>query len=629
MKDMRSVRYAIVLSLLTAVGSASAQTADTLDHKLGDVVVTGTRVAADQRHQPYTVSVVGREKLTEQQRLNILPTLCEEVPGLFLTSRGVMGYAVSTNAAGGLSLRGLGSSTGQMLVLIDGHPQYQGIYSHSIADASQTMLADRVEVLRGPASVLYGSNAMGGVINIVTREKRKDGAQTSVNLGAGNYGTVQAEAANQVRSGRYSHTVAANYARTDNHRSNMGFEQYGGYAKFNYDIAEHWNAYADFNLTHFNASNPGPVSRPLYDARQWITRGAATVALENHYGRTSGALSVYTNFGRHKINDGTADPSNPSQRYFRSKDALTGVSLWQSVDLWQGGRVSGGLDYQHIYGRAFYTSIATGEVLDTPNKQSGHSHRNELAVYAQMRQDLASWLTLDAGVRMDHHSITGTEWIPQGGLVVRPIANGALKATVSKGFRNPSMREMYLYPPSNTELAPERLVQYELSWRHSLMDNRLNYAFNLYYIKGDNIIQTQQVDGRPRNVNTGEIENTGAELEATWRVCDRLTLNTNHSVLHMHNHMLASPEYKGYLGATYNGRCWGVTAGVMQVAGLFTDTAAATENFTMLNASVYYKPMSMLKLWLRGENLLAQRYEINAGFPMPRATVMAGVLLNI
>ena len=49
----------------------------------------------------------------------------------------------------------------------------------------------------------------------------------------------------------------------------------------------------------------------------------------------------------------------------------------------------------------------------------------------------------------------------------------------------------------------------------------------------------------------------------------------------------------------------------------------------MLNASVYYKPMSMLKLWLRGENLLAQRYEINAGFPMPRATVMAGVLLNI
>ncbi|MBR4648527.1 MAG: Plug domain-containing protein, partial [Bacteroidaceae bacterium] len=154
---MRSVCYAIVLSLLTAVGSASAQTADTLDHKLGDVVVTGTRVAADQRHQPYTVSVVGREKLTEQQRLNILPTLCEEVPGLFLTSRGVMGYAVSTNAAGGLSLRGLGSSTGQMLVLIDGHPQYQGIYSHSIADASQTMLADRVEVLRGPASVLYGS----------------------------------------------------------------------------------------------------------------------------------------------------------------------------------------------------------------------------------------------------------------------------------------------------------------------------------------------------------------------------------------------------------------------------------------------------------------------------------------
>ncbi|MBR3734064.1 MAG: TonB-dependent receptor plug domain-containing protein, partial [Bacteroidaceae bacterium] len=341
---MNKCRFVIALSLLTASAFALTQSPDTLDHKLGDVVVTGTRVAADQRHLPYTVSVVGREKLTEQQRLNILPTLGEEVPGLFLTSRGMMGYAVSTNAAGGLSLRGLSSSTGQLLVLIDGHPQYQGIYSHSIADASQTMLADRVEVLRGPASVLYGSNAMGGVVNIVTREKHEDGAETSVSLGAGSYGTVQAEASNQVRSGRYSHTVAANYVRTDNHRKNMGFEQYGGYVKFNYDMAEHWNAYADINLTHFNASNPGPVSRPLYDARQWITRGAATVALENHYGRTSGALSVYSSFGRHKINDGTADPSNPSQRYFRSKDALTGISLWQSISLWQGGRLTGGLD---------------------------------------------------------------------------------------------------------------------------------------------------------------------------------------------------------------------------------------------------------------------------------------------
>ena len=618
------------LALMLAEG-ISAQKADTSAYRLDDVVVTATRVAADQRHQPYTVSVLSRQQLTDQQRLNLLPTLSEQVPGLFLTSRAMMGYAVSTNAAGGLSLRGLSSSGGQLLVLIDGHPQYQGIYGHSISDASQTMLAEKVEVLRGPASVLYGSNAMGGVVNIVTRKPQTDGSETNINLGAGSWGTLQAEGSHQLRSGRYSHTAAANYARTDNHRRNMGFEQYGGYFKADYNIANHWDVYADVNITHFNASNPGPTSRPLYDARQWITRGAATLSLENHFERTRGALSVYNSFGRHKINDGSADAANPSQRYFRSRDALTGVSLWQNIRLWQGSSLTAGLDYQHIYGRAFYTDRATGVVLDTPNKQSAHSHRNNLAVYSQLRQDLTSWLTLDAGLRMDHHSVSGTEWVPQGGVAVRPVSNGVLKATVSKGFRHPTMREMYLYPPSNTDLKPERLMQYELSWRQQLLNNRLSYGLNIFYIKGDNLIQTQQIDGRPRNVNTGRVENSGAELDATWHINSHWSVNSNHSVLHMHRHVLAAPEYKGWIGLTYNAQHWGVSGGVMQVSGLFTDTAetVGSENYTLLNATAYYKPVSNIKLWVRGENLLAQRYQIIAGFPMPRATFMAGINVNI
>ena len=611
------------LALMLAEG-ISAQKADTSAYRLDDVVVTATRVAADQRHQPYTVSVLSRQQLTDQQRLNLLPTLSEQVPGLFLTSRAMMGYAVSTNAAGGLSLRGLSSSGGQLLVLIDGHPQYQGIYGHSISDASQTMLAEKVEVLRGPASVLYGSNAMGGVVNIVTRKPQTDGSETNINLGAGSWGTLQAEGSHQLRSGRYSHTAAANYARTDNHRRNMGFEQYGGYFKADYNIANHWDVYADVNITHFNASNPGPTSRPLYDARQWITRGAATLSLENHFERTRGALSVYNSFGRHKINDGSADAANPSQRYFRSRDALTGVSLWQNIRLWQGSSLTAGLDYQHIYGRAFYTDRATGVVLDTPNKQSAHSHRNNLAVYSQLRQDLTSWLTLDAGLRMDHHSVSGTEWVPQGGVAVRPVSNGVLKATVSKGFRHPTMREMYLYPPSNEELEPERIWNYELSWRHRI--DAFSYGLNIFYIKGDNMIQTIQ----RKNVNTGEIENYGAEIEATWRVNSNLSLTTNHSLLHMEHKIVAAPEYKGFIGANYHKNRWTAIAGLQFISNLYTEVGdqETKENFCLLNASVSYALTKACSLWVRGENLLAQSYEINLGYPMPRATFMGGVNLN-
>jgi iron complex outermembrane receptor protein len=166
------------------------------------------------------------------------------------------------------------------------------------------MMAERIEVLRGPASVLYGSNAMGGVINIVTRQVPRDTVATHVSLAAGSWGTLQAEATNQLRSGKFSSTVALQYGRTDNHRPNMGFEQYGGYVKVGYDFNSHWDAYADLNLTHFNASNPGTVMQPKWENDQYITRGVASLVVSNHYDRTSGAVSVFDNFGRHKINDG-------------------------------------------------------------------------------------------------------------------------------------------------------------------------------------------------------------------------------------------------------------------------------------------------------------------------------------
>ena len=626
MKRIKTI--AVMLTMMTApFGQMYANTlADSL--ALQEVVVTGTRNATDVRHLPMTVTVIGRDLLTAEHQTSVLPTVMHEVPGLFVTSRSMMGYGVSTGAAGGINLRGITGGAGQLMVLIDGHPQYQGIYGHPISDSYQTLMAERVEVLRGPASVLYGSNAMGGVINIVTRQGLVDhnGTATNVTLGAGSYGTVQAEASNQVRNGKFNSTVSAQYSRTDNHRPRMGFEQYGGYLKLGYDINDHWNAYIDANLTHFNASYPGSTDKPMYDADQWITRGVVSAAIENHYGKTSGALSVYSNFGRHKIDDGTADPNAPTQRFFRSKDALTGISWYQSAQLFEGNRLTVGVDYMHIYGNAYYTSKQTGEILDTPNKQSGKSYRNEIAGYVDFRQDLLSWLTIDAGVRVDHHSITGTEFVPQGGIVVRPIQTGEVKAMVSKGFRNPTMREMYLYPPSNTDLEPERIWNYELSWKHRL-DDGFTYGANIFYIKGDNMIQTMQVDGKPRNVNTGEIENWGFELEVKSPLGRYFNIRANSAYLHMKNKIIAAPEGMGYLGVDFHKDKWLATLGLQRIEDLYTAVGAAEqkEDFWLLDASVTYAATRNISLWARGENLLAQKYEINLGYPMPRATFMGGV----
>lgn len=622
---MKKLIFAAAL-LTAAAGQVHAQR-DTTAHTLDNVVVTGTRNVTDIRHLPMTISVVNRDKLTENQRVNVLPTLSEQVPGLFVTARSMMGYAVSDGAAGGISLRGLGSGAGRMMVLIDGHPQYQGIFGHSISDSYQTMMADRVEVLRGPASMLYGSNSMGGVVNIVTRSMREDGVKTDINLGAGSYGTFQGEFTNRIRSGKFYSVVAGQYGRSDNNRPSMGFEQYGGYAKLGYDFSPHWTAYADVNVTHFNSSYPGSTYEPLLGARQWITRGVASAVVENHYGRTSGAVSVYHNFGRHKINDGYAPGEQPQENYFRSNDALTGFSIYQSATFFTGNRITVGLDYQHIYGKAWNRVIATGEDLDP----IGHHHENEIAGYVDFRQDLFRWLTVDAGVRVDHHSQTGTEWVPQGGLVFRMVKDGELKAMVSKGFRNPTIREMYLWRPANADLRPERMMNYELSWKQRLCGGAFSYGINLFYINGDNIIQTAMVDNRPMNVNTGAIENSGVEAEFAWKANRYLSLNGNYSFLHMHNKVLAAPEHKAYLGADYRRGRWMLAGGLQYIDGLYTqvDPTEIQENFLLLNATAAYKALPWLNIWAKGENLLAQKYEINYGYPMPKATFMGGVNINI
>ena len=596
---------------------------------LQEVVVTGTRNAVDVRHLPMTVTIIDRKTLTEQQQVNMLPTVMQQVPGLTVTSRSMMGYGVSTGAAGGINLRGVSGGAGQLLVLIDGHPQYNGVYGHPISDSYQTLMAERVEVLRGPASVLYGSNAMGGVLNIVTRSMKQDGMKTHINLGAGSWGTVQTEASNQLRSGRFSSTVAAQYSRTDNHRPNMGFEQYGGYVKLGYDLTDNWNAYMDVNLTHFNASNPGTVDQPKLENDQWITRGAASLVIENHYDKTSGALSIYDNFGRHKINDGyNQKGGKPQTDLFRSKDAVAGISWYQSAQLFEGNRLTVGADYQHIYGRAYYTNRQTDEVVTTPQrlKQSAHSHENEVAGYADIRQDITEWLTVDAGLRYDHHSTAGGEWVPQFGVVWRPLTTGELKATASKGFRNPTTREMYMYGTANHDsLRAERLWSYELAWRHRIGD--FSYGANIFYLKGDNMIQAVQ----GRNINTGVIENSGVELEASYRINQHWQLSTNHSLLHMVHPVVAAPKYKGFLGGHFNYCHWTAIVGVQYLGGLYTEVGnnEQKENVCLVNASVSYAVTKNFGLWVRGENLLAQRYELNLGYPMPRATFMGGMNITL
>ena len=586
-----------------------------------EVVVTGTRNETDVRHLPMTVSVVNREQIEHRNDPSLLPLLTEYIPGLFTTSRGLMGYGVSGGAAGGIGgVPQEGLPTTGMLVLIDGHPQYMGLMGHPISDAYQSLLAERVEVLRGPASVLYGSNAMGGVINIVTRKMQQDGIRTHANVGYGSYNTLQSEVTNRIRKGRFTSIVSGSYNRTDGHRKDMEFEQYGGYAKFGYEISDAWNVWADVNLTHFDASNPGEISNPLLDNDQRITRGMTSFALANHYAKTSGALSFFYNWGKHWINDGYHLGGDPLDYRFHSRDQMLGVSWYQSVQLFEGNRLTVGFDYFHFGGEAWNKTLA-GE-RDTQADKT----QDDVAGYIDFRQNLGDWLTFDVGLRVDHHSQVGTEWVPQVGFSFHLPENSEVKLMASKGFRYPTIREMYMFRPANPDLKPERLWSYELSFAQRLLDGRLSYGVNVFYIDGENLIMRMPIDGRPLNVNTGKIENAGVEAQVAYRIVPAWSVDANYSYLHMDNPVLASPEHKLYVGTAFSKGRWNVSTGLQYVAGLYKELdPEETEDFLLWNVRGSFRVLDGFDVWVKGENLLAQRYEINAGFPMPKATVMAGV----
>ncbi|HIR37155.1 MAG TPA: TonB-dependent receptor [Candidatus Limisoma gallistercoris] len=623
--------FIVCCVILSSSVSMRAEETDSLsvNRSLEELVVTGTRSETDVRHLSQTVSVIDRKEIEQGLQPSLLPVLTEQVPGLFVTSRGVMGYGVSDGAAGGISLRGLSGGSAQLMVLIDGHPQYAGIFGHPISDSYQSLLADRVEVLRGPASVLYGSNAMGGVINIVTRKMREDGVKTDLRAGYGSYNTLETELTNRVRKGRFSSVVSGSYNRTDGHRDNMQFEQYGGYAKLGYDLTANWNTYADVNVTHFNASYPGPVSAPLLEGDQRITRGVASFALENRYERTSGGLSFFYNWGKHWINDGYTPGAgeSPQDGRFNSFDDMMGISFYQSARFFKGNRITFGFDWFR-YGGEAWTEYVKGEDAGT-REDIVDKRENEMAGYVDFRQDIGSWLTFNAGLRVDHHSRVGTEWVPQFGAAFHLPENVELKASATKGFRYPILREMYMFPPQNPDLQPESMWNYELAFSQRLLGGRLHYGLNLFYIDGKNLIMRlpNPSGSGMLNQNSGAVDNAGVEAQVAYRISRQWSVDANYSYLHMDNPVVAAPEHKLYAGANFTKGRWDVSSGIQYIAGLYTAVGdnPQTENFVLWNVRGSFRATEWLSLWARGENLLAQRYEINAGYPMPKATFEGGV----
>lgn len=600
--------------------------------QLDEVIVTGTSRTISIRHLPMSISVINNKEIKSRLTTSLLPLLSEEVPGLFITQRGVMGYGVAAGAAGGMNVRGIGGApTAGVLVLIDGNPQYMGLMGHPLADSYQSLMAEKVEVIRGPASMLYGSNAMGGVINIITNQSKADENKVAAQLMYGSHNTLTAEAFATRRKDHLQGIFNIGYNRSDGHRKNMDFEQLNGQGKLGYEFNSSWNSYIDLNLSTTKSSNPGTVTSEIIDNDANVMRGVVSAAVQNEYDNTSGALKLYYNFGAHKINDGYNSGESPLPYRFHSTDQMMGLSAHQSYSLLPNNNTTAGIDLQRFGGKAWNEFSDQREEISLADV-----HLYEVAGYVHTQQALLSnKLWLNAGVRLDYHETNGAEWIPQVGVSFSPTSSNVLKAIVSKGFRNATIREMYMFPPQNPDLKPERLMNYEVSYTQNFLQDRLSMGLNFFYINGDNMIQNNFIEGKPINLNSGEVENKGVEVSSKYQITKSINLSGNYSYLDMKHAIVGAPKHKLYIGGSFTKEKWSFSSGIQVVSSLYTAIKSKqvaedkTTSFNLWNARINYNATSTLTFFAKGENLLGEKYEMNAGYPMPKTTVFGGLRIQL
>ncbi len=593
---------------------------------LQGVVVSANKVQVNRSSVPLTISVVSREQIEEGSESALLPVLSERVPGLFVTEKGVTGFGVSTGSAGTVNIRGVGQGN-KVLMLFDGQPQWAGVFGHSLPDTYVASDIERVEVIRGPGSLLYGSNAMGGVVNMITRRHGEDGRRTQARVMFGSYNTQKYMVNNGYNKGGFSSFLSVNHDRSKGHRPNSRFDITNGFANLGYKVSDRYKTTGSLSLAKYNTTDPGTIASPLLDHDMHILRGTAAFALESSYERHSGALRVFYNWGHHKINDGHAADAAPRQYLFYSDDHNTGVQFYQSFRLVEGNTFTAGIDYKNWGGHARNDSIngAKGEIV--------RRSVNETAGYAIMQQDLFTVLSLNAGVRYEHSSAYGGEWVPQAGFALRPFEGNTVKGSFSKGYRSPTLRELYIsylpYSKANPDLKPESMLSYELSVGQYLLDSRLFAELTAFYIEGKDMISV--VNRRLSNI--GRFYNKGVELEAGCRILDDLNLDVNYSYLNMNKAVIAAPAHKLYAGMTYRPGRFTFNISVQSVFDLYTTVGntpedSRKEDYTVLNARASYRFGSEskgMKLFIKGENLTATRYSINEGYPMPKAVFMGGI----
>ncbi len=613
-----------------------------------EVTVTANRVETSVKETASSVTVITRQDLEKTKKISVLEALAEVV-GLSITQNGPLGSSSS------VLIRGANSE--HTKVMVDGMELNDPMTPSRTFDMGLLMVEsiERIEIARGPQSTLYGSDAMGGVINIITRQEQGT-PRFHVSAQAGSYATMNGNAEVSGRSGRLSYSAGAAFVESEGfsaagsqyegNTENDGYQnltlsgKLGYHPQDNLDLSLSVRSIdSRLDIDHSGGGDNSDDPNSVQDYNAILIGGHA----RGLFSRNRWESTLNASFLQYvRRQDNPPDEINPhdSEKGLFESD-LVKIDWQNNVFAHESNTVTAGLMYSREQGESEYTSESIwGPYESRFPKQS----TDNFGAYLQDRINLDGTFFAALGARYDIHSQAG------GALTYR-IAPGfnldrtgtRLKASLGTGFKAPSLYQLYAPPTfygpvGNEHLEPERTLGWDLGMEQRFLGGRLQLGALYFSNSFENLIDFTYTDGY---LNVRKASARGAELFLRANPWKDLSLSAEYTRTEARDedsgeYLLRRPRHKFALrvstGFTAKGR---VTADLLYIGERednfwvgYESTRVTLDSYFLINAAAAYDLLPSLQVFARLDNVLNQQYEVVKGYGTPGFSLYAGLRLG-
>jgi vitamin B12 transporter len=597
------------------------------EETLPPLVAISTRVDIPEENVANSVTVIDDKKIQSRQAETVLEML-RDVPGVDVVQSGSRGNGTS------IFIRGADSD--QVLVLVDGvEVNSTTLGSFDFAHLT-TENVERIEVLRGAGGTLYGSQAIGGVVNIIT--KKGDGPpELTLSNGGGNGSTHREVAALRGTEGKLGYSLSVAHLQSDGFRRfNDDYENLATSARLDYKITEDASLKGIFHFTQtdlglFNSNNFAPGNQGDPNAREASTQ---------YLGKLEWEQRIFKNWD-YRI------AGSIFRELLEDTDRPDSCTIFgfpcdvRSRDRFRTRILTGEFQTNYRAGDWSTTTFGLEHTLRQASTSGGidRSIRN-LAYYLQEQfQFFDRRLILIPGIRLDDHQTFGRAWTPSfSSAYLFKEAGTKVKASYAKGFKAPSLNELF-FPPAfgcpafgNPDLGPEKSWEVNAGVEQEFLRDRVKVGATYFHREVKDLIDGRPIPGDPfgcfRAFNVGRARFDGVEWNLAIKLLSFLGLNAQYTYLDWDTAdgtLARRPRHRGSVSLNYRqeGLEMNLIANVIGRRDDFSATKFTSikmPGYTRFDlAGSYRLPVRIdlvknLALFGKIENLFNKKYEEANGF---------------